>query len=133
MDVVTMPMTSHGLNLPQRVRVRSIILPIIGSLNASKIRAPTIIAVMAASCAASSLRVKRIYVSMKFVKRLYIISLPTVPSGYIMRFFFLSLSSSSMAFSPFHMYLCGKLQIAFIIPSCARICHRNLKFIAYPC
>ena len=57
-EVESMPMTSHGLNLPHFVRVRSMILPIIGSLSASNTRAPTMMAVIAASCAALSLRVK---------------------------------------------------------------------------
>ena len=56
-DVVTIPITSHGLNLPQRVRVRSMMLPMMGSLSASNTRAPTIIALIAASCAAVSARV----------------------------------------------------------------------------
>ena len=58
-----MPITRHGLNLPQRVRVRSMILPITGSFSASKIRAATMIAVMAESCAAFRFRVKSTNVS----------------------------------------------------------------------
>ena len=41
------PTTNHGLNLPHFVRVRSMMLPIIGSLKASKTRAATIIIVIA--------------------------------------------------------------------------------------
>ena len=64
-----MPITIQGLNLPHFVRVRSMILPMIGSLSASKIRAPTMIAVMAESCAAVSERVKSTKVRRKFVTR----------------------------------------------------------------
>ena len=52
-----MPMASQGLNLPKRVRVRSMILPMMGSLSASNTRAATMMAVMALSCAAVSCRV----------------------------------------------------------------------------
>ena len=58
-----MPITSQGLNLPQRVRVRSMMLPMTGSFSASKMRAATMIAVIAESCAAFKLRVKRTNVS----------------------------------------------------------------------
>ena len=54
-----MPMTSQGLNLPHLVRVRSMMLPMIGSFSASNTRAPTIMAVTAVSWAAFSPRVKR--------------------------------------------------------------------------
>ena len=64
-----MPMRIQGLNLPHFVRVRSMILPMIGSLSASKIRAPTMIAVMAESWAAVSERVKSTKVSRKLVTR----------------------------------------------------------------
>ena len=58
-----MPITSQGLNLPQRVRVRSMMLPMTGSLSASNTRAATMIAVIADSCAAFRLRVKSTNVS----------------------------------------------------------------------
>ena len=44
-----MPITSHGLNLPKRLRVRSMILPMTGSLRASNTRAATMMKVMADS------------------------------------------------------------------------------------
>ena len=50
MDVDREPTSSHGLNLPHFVRVRSMMLPMIGSLNASKTRAATIIIVIATIC-----------------------------------------------------------------------------------
>ena len=43
------PIISHGRNLPQRVWVRSSIMPIMGSLTASQIRAISIMAEMAAA------------------------------------------------------------------------------------
>ena len=49
-----MPAKSHGLNLPYLLLVHSMILPMIGSLKASKTRAPIIIPVMAVNCAAVS-------------------------------------------------------------------------------
>ena len=49
-EVERMPTTSQGLNLPHLLRVRSMMLPMIGSFSASKIRAATMIAVIASSC-----------------------------------------------------------------------------------
>ena len=62
-DVDNTPAVSHGLNLPKRLRVRSIMLPMIGSFSASKIRAAIMIAVTAPSCAAVSECVNSTYVS----------------------------------------------------------------------
>ena len=67
--VESMPITSQGLNLPQRVRVRSMMLPMIGSLSASKIRAATTMAVIAANWEFVRLRVNRTKVIMQLVKR----------------------------------------------------------------
>ena len=64
-----MPMTSQGLNLPHLVRVRSMMLPMMGSFSASNTRAPTMMAVTAVSWAAFSPRVKRMNDSRKFVIR----------------------------------------------------------------
>ena len=64
-----MPITSQGLNLPQRVRVRSMMLPMMGSFRASNILAATTIAVIAPNCAFVRLRVKRTKVMMQLVKR----------------------------------------------------------------
>jgi len=64
-----MPMTSQGLNLPQRVRVRSMMLPMIGSFSASNIRAATTIAVIAPNCAFVRFRVNRTNVMMQLVNR----------------------------------------------------------------
>ena len=89
-----MPMTSQGLNLPQRVRVRSIILPIMGSLSASKILAATTMAVIAPNCALVRSRVNRTKVMMQLVNRKYTMSRPTVPRGNMIRFLFLVLRSS---------------------------------------
>ena len=44
-EVDRMPMTSQGLNLPNRVRVRSMILPMMGSFRPSNTRAATIMTV----------------------------------------------------------------------------------------
>ena len=65
-----MPITSQGLYFPQRERVRSMILPMIGSFRASNTRAPIIMAEIAPSCAAFNPRVKRINVKIKLVNRL---------------------------------------------------------------
>ena len=43
-------MAIHGLNLPQRVRVASTTLPMIGSLKASNTRAATMMTLMQANC-----------------------------------------------------------------------------------
>ena len=87
-------MTSQGLNLPHLVRVRSMMLPMMGSFTASKTLAAIMIAVIAESCATVSERVNRMYTIRKLMKRLYIMSLPTVPSGNMMRFLFLVFISS---------------------------------------
>ena len=63
-EVERIPASSQGLNLPQRVRVLSMIFPMIGSLNASKIRAPIMMPVIAASWEAESSRVKSANVRM---------------------------------------------------------------------
>ena len=78
-------------------------LPMMGSFTASKILAAIMIAVIAESCATVSERVNRMYTIRKLMKRLYIMSLPTVPSGNMMRFLFLvfisSMKSTSEIFS----------------------------------
>ena len=50
MTLSTPPMAIHGLNLPQRVRVASTTLPMIGSLKASNTRAATMMTLMQANC-----------------------------------------------------------------------------------
>ena len=57
-DVLRMPMTSHGLYLPQRVLVRSMMLPMSGSFRASKTLAPIMMPVIAISWAGVRLWVK---------------------------------------------------------------------------
>ena len=59
-EVLRTPKNSQGLNLPQRVRVLSIMLPMIGSFKASKTLAKTIMPVTAASCGFVRLRVNMI-------------------------------------------------------------------------
>ena len=62
-DVDRAPATSQGLNLPYLDRVRSMILPMMGSFSASNTRAAIIMPVTAASWAASSERVNSTKVS----------------------------------------------------------------------
>ena len=53
-EVDRMPIASQGLNLPKRVRVRSMMLPMMGSFSPSNTLAATMMTVTALSCAAVS-------------------------------------------------------------------------------
>ena len=68
-EVDKTPIVSQGLNLPKREWVCSMMLPMIGSFSASKIRAATIIAVIAVSCAAFNERVNKTKVRRKLLIR----------------------------------------------------------------
>ena len=68
-DVSSIPLSRYGLNFPHLVLVFSMMLPMTGSLSASKTLAPIIMAVTAASCEAFRFCVKRMNVRRKFVTR----------------------------------------------------------------
>ena len=68
-EVEIMPASIQGLNLPCLPRVRSMMLPMMGSFKASKIRAPNMMAVMVANWPVVSCRVKSTKVSKKLVTR----------------------------------------------------------------
>ena len=59
----TQPTAIHGLNFPNLVLVASMILPMTGSLNASKILAAIMMTLSAANCAPVRFFVNKTYVS----------------------------------------------------------------------
>ena len=91
--VVRHPMSCHGLYLPHFVRVFSTMPPMIGSLNASKILASTMMIVIAENCAVLRLFVNTQNDKRYPLNRLYKKSLPSVPNAYINRLRLDSLSS----------------------------------------
>lgn len=92
--VSTQPMSCHGLYLPHFVRVFSTMPPMIGSLNASKILAATMMNVIAVNCATLRCFVSTQNESKYPLKKLYRKSLPNVPSGNIKKLRFESFVSS---------------------------------------
>ena len=103
-EVVITPAIIHGLNLPILVWVRSIIVPIIGSLKASKTLAATMIALTAENCSTVRFLVKRMKFSTESEKNWLHISLPTVAMGKAIRFLRSCLDTETVFFIRFPPY-----------------------------